>query len=163
MRTLLLLTALAAIGCADPKPNRSDKAAEGSAAEAHGSIEKDSVRRLVSEWHRIYLAQDTGAARRLLADTYIATGPMGDTARKAETVSELAAPLGPDRIDSLELQDPPKIQLVGDSAVATGLMTVRGVQHGQAFAHVAEYTYGFLRGSTGWQLRSSAVKHAGAQ
>lgn len=45
-----------------------------------------------------------------------------------------------------------------NSAVAAGLLTVRGVQQGQSFAHVAEYTYGLIRAPRGWQLRSSVVK-----
>jgi ketosteroid isomerase-like protein len=140
MRPLLMATiitvSLSMFGVAKDKPGK-----QGGAEQAVTNIEKEMLDAL--------LKGDTSASERYLADTFIFTGPDGETSNKAQNIADLKS--GDLKLQSATFDDP-KVSVYGDTAVVTYGSVDKGTYKGKDISGKTRWTDVFVKKNGKWQL-----------
>lgn len=97
------------------------------------------------------LRRDADFPLRMLADDYVAIGPLGQVTTKKEAIS--ARRSGQLRYDNIDVTDM-VVRLYGDTAVVTARADVKGHQLGEDFSGPYRYTRVWVKRSGRWQAVS---------
>ncbi len=124
--------------------DKSDKKQSGSVEQAIMQIEQETVAAL--------LKGDSSVFERVLADTYILTGPDGVVSDKAGLIAMIKS--GDLKYESLQNADM-KVQVYGDTAVVTFRSMEKGSMKGQDFSGPHRWTEVFVKQGGRWQMVST--------
>ena len=116
--------------------------------------DQDTIREIVDIEHQAKeatLRRDADFPQRMLADDYVAIGPLGQVTTKKEAIS--ARRSGQLRYDNIDVSDM-VVRLYGDTAVVTARADVKGHQLGEDFSGPYRYTRVWVRRSGRWQAVS---------
>jgi ketosteroid isomerase-like protein len=116
--------------------------------------DQDTIREVVEIEHQAReatLRRDPEFPQRMLADDYVAIGPLGQVTTKKEAIS--ARRSGQLRYDNIDVSDM-VVRLYGDTAVVTARADVKGHQLGEDFSGPYRYTRVWVRRSGRWQAVS---------
>lgn len=116
--------------------------------------DQDTIREIVDIEHQAReatLRRDPEFPQRMLADDYVAIGPLGQVTTKKEAIS--ARRSGQLRYDNIDVSDM-VVRLYGDTAVVTARADVKGHQLGEDFSGPYRYTRVWVRRSGRWQAVS---------
>ena len=145
VRSLLLLTLL----LIHPPGASAQKAAAPSKAEAE-------VRETIRQYDAALRRADAAAVERYWADEYIFINPRGDRLTKADRLANVRT--GQTALDSLaHAPQEEKIQVYGDVAVYTTLLTIRGRYSGQGQQGAYRGLVVWIRRDGRWQQIASQL------
>jgi ketosteroid isomerase-like protein len=116
--------------------------------------DQDTIREIVDIEHQAKeatLRRDADFPQRMLADDYVAIGPLGQVTTKREAIS--ARRSGQLRYENIDVSDM-VVRLYGDTAVVTARADVKGHQLGEDFSGPYRYTRVWVRRSGRWQAVS---------
>ena len=117
------------------------------------------IKRMENELARAVVARDYGALLKLEADTYVYTDSDAVVSTRDEFIREYKA--GMSNVTFLRF-DEMKVDIYGDAAVVTGLLTVERETNGVKISRVSRYTRFYVRFPVGWRAvagHSSTLKN----
>lgn len=141
----VMAISLCAVTAANDKPGK-----QGGTEQAILSIEKEMLDAL--------LKGDASASERYLADTYVFTGPDGETSNKAQSVTDLKS--GDLKFQAASLDDP-KVNIYGDTAIVTFGSTDKGTYKGKDLSGKTRWTEVFVKHNGKWQIVASHGSRVG--
>ena len=117
-------------------------------AQAPSSVERDLIT-LENQWTAAWQKRDAAFLAKLLADEYLSTDSGGNTATRAQELAGLEDP--GTRITSFALTDL-QVHVYGDTAVVTGLNTVKATVKGKDVSGGHRFTDVFVKRDGRWQV-----------
>ena len=145
-RTVVLVLAMLAIPCFT----------FGQAAPATGQTAEQEVSALERAWLDASLKYDVAWFQRHLADTIVSTNENGVVTNKAAMLADVKNHV--DLISSLSYDDL-KVQVYGDTAIATGIVVSKGTSKGKVVNSRLQWTDTWIKRGGQWQCVAS---HASA-
>jgi ketosteroid isomerase-like protein len=112
------------------------------------SKDQEAVTQIEQEMLASLLKGDTSAFERYLADTFTLTDPDGMFMNKTRVIEDVKS--GDLKFESSKLDDM-KVQVYGDTAVATYVSTDKGSYKGKSFSGRARWTDVFIKRNGRWQ------------
>jgi len=112
-----------------------------------GNVEQ-TLLQLERDWEQANAKNDTAALERILAAEFVSTDSDGRLTTRAEAVA---------RRKSRQVkfttfaQDDYKVHVMGDTAVVTGRLTVKGIRDGKDWTGQERFTDVFVRRDGRWQ------------
>lgn len=149
MRNILLsATALAAFCCTVPTPSYAAK-------ETTPSVREQQMIREVMELERhtkdASIRNDAAYSDRVLAENYVAIGPLGTVITKSEILDTRgSARLHYDFINLTEMV----VRIYGETAVVTAKAQVKGTDAGEEFSGPYRYTRVWIKQNGAWRAVS---------
>jgi len=120
-----------------------------------GNVEQE-IKKLEHDWAQAVVKSGAAAVDQYEADDIVSTDPSGRVTDKAQDKKDLSS--GDLKVQSLELSDL-KVRVYGNTAVATGLATLKGTYKGQDMSGNYRYTDTWVRRNGKWQaVASQATK-----
>lgn len=114
--------------------------------------EEEALLSLEREWADAVIGKDVAALDRILAEDFTEVDPMGGTHTKETTLAD--AKSGDIAIESFTPSDV-KARLFGETAVVTGMSTVKGTYKGQDISGKYRWTDTFVKRNGRWQAVAS--------
>ena len=111
------------------------------------AVEKE-LTKVENDWSTAWMKKDSAALQSLYATEYIATDWEGATFNKAQDIANAMAP--DSRTQSFVLSDL-KVQVHGDTAVVTGLNTIKAMFKGADVSGAYRFTDVFVKRDGRWQ------------
>ncbi len=145
-RTVVLVLAMLAIPCF----------AFGQAAPAEDQAAEQEVSALERAWLDASLKYDVAWFQRHLADTIVSTDENGVVTNKAAMVANVKNHVS--QMSSLTYDDL-KVQVYGDTAIATGIVVSKGTSKGKEVNNRLQWTDTWIKRGGQWQCVAS---HASA-
>jgi ketosteroid isomerase-like protein len=116
-------------------------------AQGPSSAERELVR-LENDWSTALQKRDTAFLQKLFADEFLSTDATGAAFNKAQEIANWTTEGA--RLDSFLLSDL-KVHVYGDTAVVTGVNTMKGTYRGQDFGGAFRFTDVFVKRGGRWQ------------
>jgi ketosteroid isomerase-like protein len=111
------------------------------------AVDKELIK-VENDWSTAWMKKDSAALQNLYATEYIATDWEGATFNKAQDIANAMAP--DSRTQSFVLSDL-KVHVYGDTAVVTGLNTIKSVFKGADVSGAYRFTDVFVKRDGRWQ------------
>lgn len=112
---------------------------------------EQEVKDALSQLREAQRKGDTVALERFLADDYAFTNPFGQVMSKTETLSDLKS--GRIKFETMSMDDL-RVRLYGDTAVATGHVTLKGHRDERDISGQYRGTWVFVKNDGRWQVVS---------
>jgi ketosteroid isomerase-like protein len=119
--------------------------------QSQGAAEQELVK-LENAWNSAYIKGDGAFLKQLYADEYDFTDSEGALYDKTTEISELVS--GKTKITSANITDV-KVHIYGDTAVVTGLNTLKGSYGGEDMSGPYRFTDVFVKRGGRWQVVAS--------
>ena len=109
-----------------------------------------NLKNLIAERDAAIKAGDTAKLESIYADDYVSTGPSGVFRTKALVMEDFKS--GKLKVESMSSDDI-RVRVHGDTAIATGITTMKGVDAGRSMSGQNRYTQVWVKGSDGaWRI-----------
>jgi ketosteroid isomerase-like protein len=118
------------------------------AAQAPPAIEKELLK-LENDWATAWQKKDAVFLQKLCTEEYLATDAEGVTYTKAQDLANVASP--GTSVTSFALSDM-KVHVYGDTAVVTGMNTVKQTFKGKDMSGAFRFTDVFVKRDGRWQV-----------
>jgi ketosteroid isomerase-like protein len=115
----------------------------------HEGNPEELVLRLERELFAAWGRKDAATVDAFLCEDFVGTTADGTLTNRVEVLARLDSPVI--QLETLELEDL-AVRVVGDAAIVTGKVTVRGRAHEREFVRVERFTDVWARCSDGWQI-----------
>jgi len=120
-----------------------------SATESTASIEQ-AIKNLIAERDTAIKTSNTAKLDAMYADDYISTGPTGVVRSKALVMEDFKS--GTLKVEAMSSDDV-RIRVHGDTAIATGVTTMKGVDRGRQMTGQNRFLQVWVKSSDGtWKL-----------
>jgi hypothetical protein len=151
MRKILLIGMLVGTACnskdAQVQTPAADESAGGAAAASTGTPEA-----AIRAYEQAMISRDSAAVAAIWDD-----GQGADTGSRTRTLKQVMVP-GTDRMDSVTRTSGPNINMIGDSATASGKVEVYGNENGKDVHITANATYSLRKRDGGWKITAAAFE-----
>ena len=117
-------------------------------AQVPSTVERDLIK-LENDWATAWQKKDAAFLQKLFADEYLSTDQDGATFTNAQDLANVSAP--GTSMTSFALTDL-KVHVYGDTAVVTGLNTVKAMFKGKDTSGAYRFTDVFVRRDGRWQV-----------
>jgi ketosteroid isomerase-like protein len=114
----------------------------------HSQVEQELMQ-IERDLAKASIGHDTAMLERMEADDYTFTTPEGSVITKAEDIAGLKS--GDFKAESHDLTDM-KVRVYGDTAIVTGLNTMKASYKGQDLSGAYRFTDVFVRRDGRWQI-----------
>ena len=109
---------------------------------------EQALLQLERDWEQANAKNDLAALERILAPEFVATDSDGRLTTRAEGFARRKS--GAVKFTAFT-QDDYKVQVIGDTAIVTGRMTIKGVRDGKDINSQERFTDTFVRRAGQWQ------------
>jgi ketosteroid isomerase-like protein len=116
--------------------------------QSQGAAEQELVK-LENAWIAAIIKRDGDFLKKLYADEYLFTDSEGALFNKTADISDVVS--GKTKIDSANITDV-KVHIYGDTAVVTGLNTLKGSYGGEDMSGPYRFTDVFVKRDGRWQV-----------
>lgn len=121
-----------------------------------GDAAQSQIAKLEQQWADVYVKGDASAIPTYEAADIISTDPTGQVTTRDQDVQEIKN--GNLKFASMQLSDV-KVRMYGDTAVATGVNTLKGTYKGQDISGTYRFTDTWVNQGGKWQcVASQATK-----
>jgi uncharacterized protein (TIGR02246 family) len=122
---------------------------EQSASKDQRSSVEQAIRQLDNERIQAQIGADAAALDRIYADDFIGVGPSGTVRTKAQVISDFTS--GNLKFQSITT-DEVQVRVYENTAVETGLSTMRGQDKGKAVPRETRFTRVWVKQQGRWRL-----------
>ncbi len=112
----------------------------------------DQIKKLEQDWAQAVLKRGAAAVDEFEADDIVSTDPSGRVTDKAQDKQDLSS--GDLKFDSMEVSDL-KVNVYGNTAVATGTNALKGTYKGQDISGTYRFTDTWAKRNGKWQVVAS--------
>ena len=129
------------------------------AASAAAAAVDETLMQSERDWAQAFVKGDAGTVERLEAPEFVSTAPDGKVGDRALDLKDLKS--GNFKAEGMDVTDM-KVQVYGDTAVVTGLTTIKGGKYGdQDISGQYRFTDTWVKKNGQWQVvasQATAVK-----
>ncbi len=147
---LLCLFSVSLVAGQQADATKSEKPKKEAAAATAGA--ESQVTKLEQDWAQAIVKDGAAAVDKYEADDIISTDPSGRVTTKADDKKDFAS--GDLKFESAGVSDL-KVRTFGNTAVATGMMTIKGTYKGQDISGKYRYTDTWVKRNGKWQAVAS--------
>ncbi|MCX6545980.1 MAG: nuclear transport factor 2 family protein [Acidobacteria bacterium] len=120
-------------------------------AQAPSAVDREIIK-LEHDWSTAWQKKDAAFLQKLFADEYLFTDPEGVTFSKTQDIANTTA--ATTKVESFLFSDL-KVHVYGDTAVVTGLNTIKATVVGKASNGAYRFTDVFVKRDGRWQVVTS--------
>lgn len=148
---LLLFGVVMAFGQESQKSEKAEKKSAAKSDKASGNVQ-DQIKKLEEEWANGAIKGDASVVDRFEADDIVSTDPSGRVTGKQQDVQDVKS--GELKFESMNLSDV-KVSVYGNTAVATGVNTLKGTYKGKDISGEYRFTDTWVKRNGQWQVVAS--------